>query len=434
MHILPLRLIYIYKNKGHVNMKKPTVILVLLIACALCGCEISVEPAKLPDNSLSLNEQTFEQLGIPQNDSTDNNYKPVNFEKQVGMWFTYMDYKNILSGKSKNDFTDSVETAFRKAKDMGVNTLYIHVRAFGECYYKSELFPKSAEASSDYDSLEIMCDKAHELGLSVHAWINPLRCQTEENMNKLKDKWLIKKCYNEKNGSYIVRVGEYYYLNPAYSEVRTLISDGFAEIARNYAVDGFHIDDYFYPTTEESFDESAFSASDSNNLAQWRRENINLMVEEINTAIKSVNDKLVFGISPQGNISSNINTQYADVEKWADDGLCDYIIPQIYYGFRNENCPFEKTVSDWIELTGDSKVKLVAGLCTYKIGQEDKWAGTGKNEWIEDKNITARQAEYAAENNLGVAVYSFGSTFSDTIETELKSLSEAINKNYGGGS
>ena len=69
------------------------------------------------------------------------------------------------------------------------------------------------------------------------------------------------------------------------------------------------------------------------------------MVSSIYQAVKKENKEALFGISPQGNIDSNYSGQYADVKTWASEsGYCDYIVPQIYYGFKNESCPFEETV------------------------------------------------------------------------------------------
>ena len=43
--------------------------------------------------------------------------------------------------------------------------------------------------------------------------------------------------------------------------MRNYVADGVREIAENYNIDGIHIDDYFYPTQEESFDTAAFKES-----------------------------------------------------------------------------------------------------------------------------------------------------------------------------
>lgn len=407
----------------------------MIILCVSCS-EQETDKTHC-DSDISLNEQTVAQLGVyePTENIRSDDAAPLNFEKQVGMWFTYMDYQNILKGKSEKEFTESVSERFKNAKEMGINTLYIHVRAFNDCYYKSEIFPKGEYYDGDYDPLEIMVREAHELGLSVHAWLNPLRCQTDAQLKALDDSYLIKKWYNdkEKNGTYIVKTGDYWYLNPAYSDILNYISDGIKEIAENYSVDGFHIDDYFYPTTDETFDAAAFSESASNDLSSWRTENISNMVKDIYNTIKNENSDLLFGISPQGNMDSNYTSQYADVKTWASEsGYCDYIVPQIYFGFENESCPFEKTADSWKSLNICEEVKLVIGLCTYKIGNEDKWAGSGKDEWKNTGGIVSRQAEYCAENGLGIAVYSYASTFSDTIKEERTKLSETIKSNYGG--
>lgn len=409
--------------------------LVIFVLCPSCQkSEINME---YYDSDISLNEQTLAQLGVYDAKEIDekNNAELLNYEIQTGMWFTYMDYQDILKGKSENEFTKSISERFKNAKEMGINTLYVHVRAFNDSYYKSEIYPKGEYYDDSYDPLEIMVNEAHELGLSVHAWLNPLRCQTDEQIKALDDSFLIKKWYNDKdkNSTYIVKTGDNWYLNPAYSEVRSYISDGIREIAENYNVDGFHIDDYFYPTTGEEFDAAAFSEAESNDLTSWRTENISNMVKEIYNTVKSENQNLLFGISPQGNIDSNYTSQYADVKTWiSESGYCDYIVPQIYFGFENESCPFEKTVDSWKSLNTGEDIRLVIGICTYKIGNEDEWAGSGKSEWINNRGIVSEQTEYCAENGLEIAVYSYDSTFSDKIKDERIKLSETIKSNYGG--
>ncbi|MBQ8725077.1 MAG: family 10 glycosylhydrolase, partial [Oscillospiraceae bacterium] len=100
------------------------------------------------------------------------------------------------------------------------------------------------------------------------------------------------------------------------------------EIVRNYDVDGIHIDDYFYPTADTSFDAEAFAESDINSLTEFRKEQCSLMVKDIYDAVKSVNPDVLFGISPQGTLSGNAS-QYSDPERWcSEDGFCDYIVPQ----------------------------------------------------------------------------------------------------------
>lgn len=391
----------------------------------LCSCgKIPKENSNYEGEGVSLNEQTLEQLHI-----NENEYIPLNFESQKSVWFTMMDYEDVLKGKTKAEFTDNITDLMDKIKNMGFNTIYVHIRPYNDAYYKSEMFPPAQYCPEDFDPFEIILEKAHNLNLSVHGWINPLRCQRNSQIKSLDNKYLIKNWYDDKdkNGTYVCQVNDRWYLNPAYEEVREYIADGVEEIVKNYNVDGIHIDDYFYPTQDEGFDKEAFQKSGESDLQQWRINNINLMVKGIYDKIKEVNSGMLFGISPQGNMNIDNTVQYADVQKWcSESGYCDYIVPQIYYGFKNENLPFEETVESWISENTCDDVNLVIGICTYKIGQEDKWAGSGKDEWKKDKNIPSRQAEFVIENNCAVAVYSIGSLFDEKISDESECISSIL--------
>jgi uncharacterized lipoprotein YddW (UPF0748 family) len=123
-------------------------------------------------------------------------------------------------------------------------------------------------------------------------------------------------------------------------------------------------------------------------------------------AIKDFDVNILFGISPQGNISMNYKSQFADVKLWASDiKYCDYMVPQIYFGFENENMPFEKALREWEDITSD-EMKLIIGLAGYKVGEIDKWAGTGKDEWVVNDDIIERQVKMVVDSSAnGYAIY-----------------------------
>lgn len=322
----------------------------------------------------------------------DTSFEPLNYREQVGMWLPYVRFPDYMQGKSEESFREAVVQIMEDAAADNVNTVYFHVRPNGDAYYKSELFPKGAYLDSDYDPLKIVLEEAHKRGISVHAWINPLRLQTAEQMEKVPDSFIVRKWINA-GEPYVKNVNGRWYLDPAYPETVELIESSVREILGNYDVDGVHIDDYFYPTTDPEFDREAFEVSGSTDLAQWRMDNVNRFVKAMYDAVKNADERLVFGISPQGNIDADYNSQYADVRRWgSEEGYCDYIIPQIYFGFENENSPFLPTLKQWEELVDDSIVSLIIGLAAYKLGREDKWAGdAGELEWINDPDIIRKQ-------------------------------------------
>lgn len=348
-------------------------------------------------------------------------YQPLNYRYQKGMWFTSMDYAEILAGKTEDEFSAEVSRRFQNAWMMGINTVYVQVRAFCDAYYPSDIFPPGQYyTDTSFDPLKIMISSAHALGMSFHAWINPLRCVTPEELNILSDSYSFVRDY--RNSSFLKETDGRFWLDPSYSETVSLVCDGVREIAEKYNIDGIHIDDYFYPTTENSFDNDEFIRSGAPDIAAWRRGNTSCLVENIYKTVKSVNSRLLFGISPQGNISQNMNVQYADVEKWTNsNGYCDYIVPQIYYGYENSECPYTETVAAWENMIKAKDVSLVIGLCTYKYGSTDEWAGNGADEWINRRDIVSKQtADILKDKKInGVSFYSYASTFETPVSSEI---------------
>ena len=358
---------------------------------------------------------------VPNDELPVNTYSALNYKTVKGMWISYFELYPILTGKDPSSFRKGIGNYYDNAVSLGINTVFVHVRPYGDAIYESEYFPWSKYCTGyigedpGYDPLDIMIDEAHKRGLSFHAWINPLRCYQQDDAPQVPDGYLTKQWYDHNDGDYIVKVNDYWYLNPAYKEVRELIALGVSEIVSGYDVDGVHIDDYFYPTTEEWFDSTAYYNSSYTDLSEFRLDNCSKMTAAMYSAVKSHNSTALFGISTQGNIANNIYTLYADVERWCTQpGYADYMAPQIYYGFENSAQPFETVVEQWDEMLSGTGKKLIPGLAVYKIGAEDTWAGDGAYEWINDTNIIKRQIQFSstAASYGGVILYSYQFIFS----------------------
>ena len=351
-----------------------------------------------------------------------NSYTALNYSTVKAVWFAYLDIDNMLAGATEAEFTESISEAFAYVESLGFNTVYVHVRAFGDAYYYSSYYPFTSAYSGtvgdkpSYDPLEIMVAEAHKLGLSFHAWVNPMRTTTKKNFESMSSSYILKQWYSSSstNGTYLVYDSDtgYYWLSPAYSAVRELICSGIAEIVSNYDVDGIHIDDYFYPTTDESFDKLAFSVSGSSDLSQWRRDTVSQLVKEIYSTVKSCNSSVLFGVSPQGNLDNNLNKLYADVELWCSTtGYLDYIVPQIYYGY-NGSLPFDTTAVQWENLVTSSSVKLICGIAAYKVGTTTEWSSG---------SMLSKQTDYIStlSGYSGCAYYRYSSLVASSSDTLL---------------
>ena len=204
-------------------------------------------------------------------------------------------------------------------------------------------------------------------------------------------------------------------------------------------MDGIHFDDYFYPTTDSAVDADTYSDYKASggklSLGDWRRDNVDQLVREVYSTIKSIDSSVRFGISPQGNTSINYSEQYIDVEEWlSNPGYVDYICPQVYYGFENDTCPFAATVAEWNSLIRRNDIDLYIGISVSKIGLVDQWAGSGKNEWVENDDMLVRMVSEARKSShySGFCMYSYRSLYApaaavaDQVEQEKEALSELM--------
>ncbi len=149
-------------------------------------------------------------------------------------------------------------------------------------------------------------------------------------------------------------------------------------------------------------------------LESWRRENINILVRQVYSIVKEISPEVVFGISPQGSMDNNYNSQFIDVKKWVQNpGYIDYICPQIYYGFLNDNSNFQQVIEEFDSLVTESTVNLYIGLSVYKVGSEDTWAGSGKDEWRNSTDILKRQVEASRKlkKYKGILLFRYDSLF-----------------------
>lgn len=402
-----------------------------------------VKPETSPaETKVTKPETTSAETTIPEEKPDINgNYTALNHSEVKGLWITYFELYPILFNKTAEEFSAGISEYYDNAKSIGINTVFVHVRPYGDALYNSDYYPWSKFCTGsigekpDFDPLEIMIEQAHKRGISFHAWINPMRCYNNEDIADVPDSFTIKKWYNAATGQ-LVRVNDYWYLNPAYKEVRELIADGAAEIAEKYNVDGIHIDDYFYPTKDIYFDYDEYMQSDYDDLALFRQDNCSAMISDMYKAIHQANNSVLFGISPQGNITNDKEELYADVEKWCkNEGYCDYFAPQIYYGFENEIQPYTEVVDEWNELVSGTDKKLICGLAVYKIGNYDEWAGSGSYEWINNTEMLKRQIEYArtADTYHGIILYSYQFIFApesdvaEMVENEIDAIIPIMN-------
>ena len=362
---------------------------------------------------------------------------PKEILEKRAVFISYIELGNNLRGKSASDMKNTIDNMLDTAKDFGFNMIILQVRSFSDAIYKSSIFPSSRSVVNTegdelpFDILKYFIKKAHQKDLELHAWINPYRISNDTDTSIISKDNPAYELLNTSSVKVIDNVGIYY--NPASNEVESLILEGIEEIIKNYDVDGIHFDDYFYPKSNDidSTDyEKAYKDNNSLTLQEYRLNTISSLIRKTYKLIKSYDKSILFGISPDGNIDNNYNSNYVDTRKFCtEEGYLDYIMPQVYYGFLNSTKPFEDTVKSWNNLITNN-IELIPALAFYKTGNIDKFAKEGVNEWVEYNNIIAREVILSRKlsNYSGFAIFRYDSIFGNNL-TETSFLEKENLKN-----
>ena len=427
-------------------MKKLFLLFISTVLFCSCGAtDVYIQEAYVEKSYLVKEIMLFtEEIKLEASDDAEND-QFIN-----AIWVSQFDmhpiYRDGNRQRDEADYRQKIELLTNNLVRDGFDTVFLQVRPNGDSMFESEFYPNSKYIagvygeSITYDAVRIFLDVATDKGLSVHAWINPFRlCGENELVNY--GKGTLFNWYNEGIGKRIERGTDgLLYLDPSYEEATELIVDGVKEILTKYDFDGIHLDDYFYPTEFEFNDEREFLLSGYSDVGDFRRSNIDRTVKALYDAVHTFNDK-VFGIAPAGNIYSLNNGWYVDIYKWLEsDDFVDYIMPQLYYGFLNSTCPFERVLNDWSSAVKNDNINLYIGLSAAKCelgskGVEDAYAGNyGKYEWRDNKDILKRSFEAITEVNAdGVCIFSYSSFYdplsgngNELTEEERSAFSEAI--------
>lgn len=414
-------------------MKKCKIVLTVLLTCLLLGNTLGSVAVNAAAASDAQTEQTT-----------------VNTDEYKAFWFSYYDYTAYRAKYKKRNattFKKYFTQAVKKGKSLGMNCIIVHVRPFGDAMYKSKYFPWSKCISGKqgknpgYDPLKIMTQVAHANGMKIEAWINPYRVASgSTNYKKLSTKNPARKWHNKKKTrrNVLAYKGSLYY-NPAKAQVRNLIVNGVKEIVENYDVDGIHMDDYFYPAFSSSNVNSAFDAKEyrastmakgKQNIVSFRREQVNMLVKAIHSAVKSIDPSVTFGISPAGNID-NLTSRYSyyvDINKWLNSSdYVDYICPQIYWGFKHPYAKFDRVTNRWMNAAKSKKVKVYIGIAVYRAGHNIGAGSAERREWRSDANILKKQVQYARKKGCdGFAFFNYQDLKSKKSAKAVKQLKKVL--------
>jgi uncharacterized lipoprotein YddW (UPF0748 family) len=272
-----------------------------------------------------------------------------------------------------------------RAKAIGLNAILFQVRPAADALYSSKIEPwsqflsGSQGSSPGYDPLEFAISEAHQRGLELHAWFNPFRAATKVEGP------FAKTHVSRTHPEWVRRHGSLLWIDPGEPAAREYVVSVVMDVVRRYAIDGVHIDDYFYPYPTKGVSSFADNSSWQRHGARsgmeqgdWRRDNINQFVSTLYKEIKAEKPKVKVGISPFGiyrpgvpaTIEAGLDAYamlYCDPKLWLEKGWCDYLAPQLYWPIEPAKQSFP-VLLNWWRAQSTAGRPVWPGIATGRIG------------------------------------------------------------------
>ena len=280
------------------------------------------------------------------------------------------------------------------AKKLNLNTVYVQIRPTADAFYRSPYEPWSQYLTGHqggdpgYDPMRFLLAEAHKRGLEFHAWFNPYRVSTQTDLKKLAANNPARR-----HPDWVRRYGNALWYDPGLPQVRSLIDQVVLDVVRKYDVDGVHLDDYFYPypLPGRPFpDKATFKkyGAGAKSVGDWRRRNVDQLVEGLHTHIHQAKQWVSFGISPFGvwrNKSSDkagsdtaalqsYDDIYADSRGWVKKGWLDYVTPQLYWPIGFKAADYRVLTAWWSKQVAGTPVHLVIGQAAYQVAIGPGWS------------------------------------------------------------
>ena len=281
---------------------------------------------------------------------------------------------------------------------IGINAIIFQVRPTADALYYSELeptshwlagkqsFPNEELKIKNYefwDPLEWTIEQAHSRNMEVHVWLNPYRV----NLAKTDTSEICADHIWRKHREWFWEYNKQWYFDPGLDVTREWICTVVQDIVTRYDIQAIHMDDYFYPYPSGGKpipDTKTFAKYPRGftDIADWRRNNVNLAIQDIHRTIRDCKKNVQFGISPFGvwrNASvdptgsattagiTNYDDLYADIRLWIKSGWIDYVLPQLYWEIGKKAADYQVLAHWWANEVRGTNCKLYIGMAPYRL-------------------------------------------------------------------
>ena len=310
-----------------------------------------------------------------------------------------------------------VEKLVADAHRGNLNALFVQVRKRGDAYFNRADEPRATDiaASRGFDPLAYLIKLAHASTprIEVHAWLNTFFVGETSGVYVKHPDWVNRTNDGSTGG----------YLDPGIPDVQAYTRKVFVDLARNYDVDGLHMDYVRYPGVTWGYSATSLSlymkatgatyvpAPDDVRWQAWRRDQVTAFVRDLHNdlrtaklTVKLSGALICFGGGPATVADWSFTSAYSSVFQnwldWMQKGYIDFGVPMNYDSdwIQRESAWFDQ----WLQFEKDSGFanRVITGVGVFLNYPEDSLA-----------QIRRALAPSARGNHvLGIAIYSYGST------------------------
>jgi uncharacterized lipoprotein YddW (UPF0748 family) len=298
-----------------------------------------------------------------------------------------------------------------KAVELHLNAIIFQIRPGTDALYDSRLEPWSEYLTGRqgrppepaWDPLAFAVAEAHKRGLELHAWFNPYRARYAKPLSDA-----ARTHVSRTSPSLVRQYGSYLWMDPGDPAVRAKALKVVLDVVKRYDIDGVHIDDYFYPYRENDASGRSIDFPDSVTYARyrkgggtlsrddWRRRNVDLLVESVYRGVHATKPWVRFGVSPIGiwrpgnppSVTPGFDAYqeiFADTRKWLRNGWVDYWVPQLYWAIDSpQSYP---VLLDWWASQNLKHRNLWIGNGLHRVTDSAQTAPGGRVGWRADEIV-----------------------------------------------
>lgn len=318
----------------------------------------------------------------------------------------------------------------------GFNAVIVQIRPAADAFYPSVYEPWSKYLTGKqgqppfpkYDPLEFMINECHKRNLEFHAWFNPYRALVSSTANPNPSNHVTRT-----HPEWIINFGGKSYFDPGNPEAREYILKVILDVVHRYDIDAVHIDDYFYPypVAGKTFgDQQSYRKyNNGQSIEDWRRDNVNLFVSQLNINIKKEKAWVKFGVSPFGiwrndnkdeegsatRGSSCYDDLYSDVKLWIEKRWVDYVAPQLYWQHGHRVANYDVLLPWWKQHAGNRQLYIGLGIYNMVNARTAPW--NNSNEILSQIRDARLQHVHGFVFYSMSSFYKIAGSFSDSLQS-----------------